>query len=388
MYWHRAMTPLIALFFLLTTPLNASAVKEFKTAPTLNNGKKWRMGCYEGGPYSDYQSHLKTAVKGLMDTGWLEKADFPALPDKEDTKVLWKWLSTDIKSKYIEFVDDAYWSSRWDKELRALNRKACIKRLNTGEIDFMFSLGTWAGQDLANNEHHVPTFCLSISDPIKANVIKSARDSGYDHIIARCDPSRYLRQLRLFHDIIRFKKLGVVYENTPDGKTYAGLDDIKRVAGERGFEIAECHALDLTDNLEEAVAEYTRCCVKLAPEIDAFYFTDHIGAHTDHLSKPMAPLFKYKVPTWTRRGADQVKHGVLMSIARKNFDTFAPYYADTIGKIFNGAKPRDLNQVFREPLTLSINSETARIIGYRVPPNVLKISEIVYDNIETAAPVE
>jgi ABC-type uncharacterized transport system substrate-binding protein len=170
--------------------------------------------------------------------------------------VLWNWLSTDTKSKYVEFVDNAYWSSNWDKKMRSENKKACIKRLNEGDIDFMFSLGTWAGQDLANNDHTVPTFCLSISDPIKSKVIKSSKDSGYDHIIARCDPTRYMRQIRLFHDIIKFKKLGVVYEDTPDGRTYAGLEDLIEISNERGFEVVECIALDLTDNLEKAVEGY------------------------------------------------------------------------------------------------------------------------------------
>jgi hypothetical protein len=71
-----------------------------------------------------------------------------------------------------------------------------------------------------------------------------------------------------------------------------------------------------------------------------------------------------------------------MSIAKKNFDYFSTYYGETIAKILNGARPRDLNQVFREPLKLSINIETARIIDYKVPNNVLKVADIVYDKIE------
>ena len=96
-----------------------------------------------------------------MKLGWMEEAEFPNLQDTEDTKVLWNWLSTNSNSKYIEFVDNAYWSSNWDKKMRSENRKACIKQLNKGDIDFMFALGTWAGQDLANDEHSVPTFCVN-----------------------------------------------------------------------------------------------------------------------------------------------------------------------------------------------------------------------------------
>lgn len=382
--FYENIIPMITFIILIVIPFNVIAKdSKYKTTPLTNNGSKWRIGYYEGGHYSDYQPHLKAAIKGLMMMGWMEEVKFPKLPDTEDTKVLWNWLSINSKSKYIEFVDYAYWSSNWDKKMRSENRKACIKQLNKGDIDFMFALGTWSGQDLANDEHSVPTFCLSISDPIKAKVIQSAEDSGYDHIIARCDPKRYMRQIRLFHDIIKFKRLGIAYEDTSEGKTYAGLDDIDIIAKERGFKVIKCIAKDeIAKDMEEAVDEYTKCCEKLAPFIDAFYFIDSRGTNSKYLSKPLKPLLQYKVPTWTRRGSEQVKYGVLMSIARKNFDFFSPYYGETIAKILNGARPRDLNQILREPLKLSINLETAKIIDYNVPNNVLKVAEIVYDKIE------
>ena len=37
-------------------------------APRLNNGKKWRVAYYEGGPYSDYTDTMRTLVHGLIKT--------------------------------------------------------------------------------------------------------------------------------------------------------------------------------------------------------------------------------------------------------------------------------------------------------------------------------
>ena len=40
----------------------------------------------------------------------------------------------------------------------------------------MIAMGTWAGQDLANGEHSVPTVVASCSDPIGSGIVKSAEE--------------------------------------------------------------------------------------------------------------------------------------------------------------------------------------------------------------------
>ena len=79
----------------------------FSTDPVLNDGKRWRIGYYEGGEYTDYQKEFSASVKGLMKLGWIEEQMFPA-QQRENTDLLWEWLATQIKSDYIEFVSNAY----------------------------------------------------------------------------------------------------------------------------------------------------------------------------------------------------------------------------------------------------------------------------------------
>ena len=85
-----------------------------KTAPTLNNGEKWRIGYLEGGPWPDYQKTLIETVICLIDLGWIKKTELPELQNTDDTRMLWNWLSHNIKSDYLNFVEDAYWSSNWE----------------------------------------------------------------------------------------------------------------------------------------------------------------------------------------------------------------------------------------------------------------------------------
>lgn len=374
---------LFVILYLLQYP-EITKQDKYKTTSAANiNGKRWRIGYYEGGPYTDYQAVFKSAIKGLIKLGWIKKTDIPNPPDNEDTKVLWKWLARNADSDYIRFVEDAYWSSKWNDEIRAENKDRAVKRLAMNrDIDLMIAMGTWAGQDLANNDHSVPTVVMSTSDPILAKIIKSPEESGYDHVHARCDPTRYIRQVRFFHDIFGFKKLGIVYEDTELGRIYVNLEDIKAVAEERKFEVIPCHAPeDIND--DECVKKVAQCYKKLSPQIDALFISYHRGENAKYMPNLLNPLFEYNIPTWSTKGLTHVKRGVLMSIAKENFDALGLFEAETIAKIFNGAAPGELEQMFKNTLKLAINLETARRIGYKPPKNILKVADIIYETIES-----
>lgn len=376
----------IALFGILigclsTIPAGAADKEHYAITPTTHHGRKWRIGYLEGGPYGNYPLNLKALVLALADIGWVEKVDHIPQEDETDTASMWQWISKNIKSNYLTFVADAYWSSNWDiKSLRIQNRSAVIKRLNTGkDIDLMLAMGTWAGQDLANNKHHIPTIVISSSDPLGAKIITSYQDSGFDHINARVDPTRYERQIRIFHDIIGFTRLGIVYEtDTVEGNTYAAISDVRKLAGESHFEIAVCHAPFSNVSKEDAFQAVLQCHRELAPKIDAFYMTVHRGVDRHGMSELLAPFFEYKVPTFSQSGSQEVQDGVLLSIARAGFKYIAAFHAQTIAKIFNGAKPRDLDQVFQDPSRIAINTKTAEIIGYDPPPEIINMADEIY----------
>lgn len=375
---------LLNFFWLTSWESNIHAAEEM-TKPTLNKGKKWRIGYYEGGSWQDYRESLKAVVEGLMEIGWIEKKTLPqvSISDQPATYPLWKWMASTLNSQYIEFVADAFWTSDWKEDARKISREACIQHLKEHDVDLMFAMGTWAGQDLANNSHAIPTMVMSTTDPVQSRIVKSAEDSGLDHVHARCDPTRRQRQIRLFHDIIKFKRIGVVYDDKdPIGKIMAHLNELEEIGRERRFDVVTCSAPDSQKSLQVAVDGYRACVRKLAPEVDAFYLSDNRGTEADLLFETIQPLLKHKVPTWSARGSKLVARGALLSVARENFDFIAPYYATVVARIFNGVKPRDIPQVFKDKMRLAINLETAKTIGYQIPPNILKVADIVYDRIE------
>jgi ABC-type uncharacterized transport system substrate-binding protein len=352
-------------------------------APTTNKGKKWRMGYVEGGPYQDYQAVLKALVDGLVEIGWIEKRSSPQPLDEQETLTLWSWLASEVPSDYLEFVADGYWSAGWEEEVREKNREAIIGRLNDKkDIDLMLAFGTKAGLDMANDLHSAPTMVLSCSDAIRAGIVKSAEDPGYDHIHAKVDPGRYERQIRLFHEIVKFKKLGIAYENTTTGRTYAAIEDVKKAAADLGFEVLECHTLDEVKSIRESEESVVECCQRLAPQVEAFYLTTQNGVNPKNLPRMLEPLFRYKVVTFSQSTTKEVKYGITMSLAPENYQNLGRFYARTMANILNGAKPRHLPQVFENTQQIAINLEAAKRIRFRIPLDVLAGAQEIYERIE------
>lgn len=372
---------LIYTFFVIAS--NIYAQETDFTKPITNNGKKWRIGYVEGGPYSNYQSILKAMTANLMDLGWIKHLPIPDSKDDSETKTLWTFLSTKVQSDYLEFPLDAYFTSQWDDAERVRLKPHIIKRLTERkDIDLVFAFGTWAGQDLANNLHDTPTMVISASNAVRSGIIKSVEDSGFDHIHAFIDPNRSERQLRLFHDITGFKRLGLAYEDDLDGRSYAAVDDVFKLSQELGFNVIECALGKEDTGITQDEIDLVNCYEELAPKIDSIYVTDDSGLNKNNITKLLEPLFKHKVLMFAQTRYDLVENGILMGAGRTDFKSDARFYVETFTKILNGLKVRDLPQKFESPLMIVINLESAKKIGFRFPFDILAGAFEIHETIK------
>lgn len=263
---------------------------------------------------------------------------------------------------------------------KGLKSKA-VNRLGSGDIDLVLAMGTWAGQDLATDDHKVPTIVMSTSNPIAAGIINGPDDSGRPHVHARVDPSRYRRQLRLFYEIFGFKRLGVVYEDSVEGRTYAAIEDIEESAARLGFEVVSCKAPFSGIAADQAAAGVAACHRELAPKVDAVFVTVHRGVSCEKMPDILAPLFERNLPTWSQRGSDEVRGGATMSISRADFSGIGYFHAKTIATVFNGAEPGSLPQTFEDPMKIAVNLGSAARIGYDIPFEVLSVADEIFEEI-------
>jgi ABC-type uncharacterized transport system substrate-binding protein len=353
----------------------------YAVTPTTNNGQKWRIAYFEGGEYTDYQKIFAETIRALMKLGWIETAEIPPM-NGEETKGIWSWLATTARSNYIQFVPDAHYSTNWDDDLRKKTVETVLTRLNTKkDIDLLIAMGTAAGKDFATDRHGTATIVISASDPLGAGIIKSVEDSGFDHLHAQVDPNRFDRQIRVFHEITGLKKLGVAYEDSANGRSYAALDDIEKVSSERGFQVVRCHTKsDIADTrlAEESVLQ---CFNELSKSADAIYVTQQGGINSRSIPELVKIANQNHIPTFSQSGSEEVKYGFLTSISQAGFKYVGEFHAGVIAKVFNGAKPNQLDQLFEEPPKIAINLKTAELIGFDPPVVLLGAADEIYREI-------
>jgi len=379
--------PVILICFFLTIVVSAplaGAEKSHSIEPNKRpDGKRWRIAYLEGGAYRDYETVLRATLDALAELGWMEPLDLPE-KDYETHDELWAFLASNARSEHIRFLADGFYTSDFKQDRRAETRKRLLDRIqNQKDIDLLIAMGTWAGQDMATDDHSVPTIVASTSDPIASDIIDSAEDSGHDHVVARVNPDRYANHVRLFHQIVGFRKLGIVYENSPEGRTFGAVADVEKVAREAGFEVVRCFAPFNDVAVAEAEAAVADCYAELAPKVDAVYITVHRGVTLRNLDDILAPLNRHKVYTYSMAGSEEVRHGALMSIAMAGYQASGLYYAQLMAKIFNGAKPRDLDQKLVDPPKIALNLKTANIINYDPSFDVLAAADEIYNDIQT-----
>jgi ABC-type uncharacterized transport system substrate-binding protein len=340
--------------------------------------KKWRIGYYEGGSYHEYNDTMRTLILGLMKVGLIEKKELTLYDFNSPFDMPYcLWLSENMVSDKLSIdLKDCY-TARWDNKKREEIREELLNKLKNKEIDLMLSLGTWAGKDLANNEHSVPTIVMSTTDPVKSKIIKSGEDSGFNHITARYDPERYPRQIRMFHRITDFKNVGVVYLDTPDGRIYSALDEFYSISNERNFKVTSC-PITIEDDVDITNTECISCFQKLLKEVDAIYVTS-LTCEERIINKLVDMFNSHKTLSFALTTSEYVREGILMSISSDaGYISQGTYNADKILNILNGALPRSLNQKFADPIFIAINLDTANKIGFKVPFGIMSIASEIY----------
>ena len=116
--------------------------------------------------------------------------------------------------------------------------------------------------------------------------------------------------------------------------------------------------------------------------MDAIYVTEHGGVNARTLPTLASIANKAKIPTFSQSGSHEVKKGFLLSVSTAGFKYVGKFYAQTIAKILNGAKPRELDQVFEDPPKIAINLKTCELIGFDPPVDVLGAADEIFQQIE------
>lgn len=372
------LTGIVLLMSCFYSPLQAT---EIDSKPRLNQGEKWRLAYYQGGEYRDYYQYLRVTTEGLMEQGWIRSKKIPS--QFSSARELWDWLIVNVESDYIEFLPDGFYSAGWNRGYRTELREQIVSRLQEGgEINLILAMGTWAGIDIAVDRHTVPTMVVSVNDPRSVGLVQT-NDESHRHIYITEDPLRYERQVTLFHDLIRFKTLGVAFEDSYEGRSYASIDTIERLAAERSFQVISCHTQsDIADQVQ-ADQSVIDCFTELAGKVDAIYVTAQGGVNNQTIPVMVEIANQHSIPTFSQYGQREVKLGYLMSLSQvEGFREEGRLLSDIAGKILNGGEPASLMNVSAEADRITLNLKTAEQIGLYLDAELLAAADQLYWQIE------
>lgn len=364
-----------------------------------NGAGRFRIAVMQSGDYFSYTDVFEGILKGLMTIGWIRDipplgggyTGYEAYEDGKTVLNIITELNKTAYSDYLELSPDLFFDLKWSDD-NASSRE--FRRLTStdGQVDLIISLGTQISAILAGREDlAIPVLVDSVSDPIGSEIIASIEDSGKDNLTAVVDPEQDLRQVKLFHSVIKFQKLGIIYEDSPIGRTYGAVEDVRAVAEEYGFEVvAETDVLPDPENEDDedayALAEqkYVEALEKLCPQVDAVYLAVQAGLSEYSLPAIVETLERRKKPSFIMEGKDFVRNGILLGESDSNLLAKGIYNARKIVNIFKGRKPRELNQKFEHVPHIAINLDAAQKIGYDVPIDIIASADEIFSSRRSA----
>lgn len=384
---NKVLLSMLMIFFILgsglyvlanTTPPESSISP---SPPESFQGEPWRIAFVETDPFVNFAGTFQGLLVGLHERGWIDVPldQIPFSDGQEDSLVMWQWLEEHNQAPYLTFVQDAHYSLVEEE----ITEDLLLRIEEVQDIDLFIATGTTPGRLLSQATHEIPTLIFSTSNAVQAGIIDSAYDSGQDHIWAHMDATRYQRQIGVFHDIFHFEKLGIVYEDSLEGRVYAALEDLEALQKDLGFQL-------VTRTVNEASGDEDRlryhhqllqAYQELATEVDAFYLT--AGTRDNNqLSSLLRPFYDAGIPVFSQMGASEVRHGALLSLYRADFIGVGRFGADQIGRVLNGEQPRNLSQVYGDTPSIVLNMEAADRTGYNPPFEILLIADELYHHID------
>lgn len=323
-------------------------------------------------------AQAKTHRIGYLEAGeyWIYKGEMDAIQVAIKTPDNWKNIGWNGS---VEYPADAHLSPGWDnKEGLA---QAAQELMNRKDIDLIVAAGTDAVAALLKvNNGTTPIVGIGVADPVKSNFVLTETNSGVDNFTVRIEPGRYKRMFQIFHDVVGFKKLGLIYPNTEAGRKYTNLEDAYEVAKERGFEIIEYTKFTSSETVPECMDGLNALVGK---GMDAFFIPTLLCFDWDQ--NDVKPLMNFlaekKIPSFARDGSKMVKSGALMGFSSFDFSKRGLFIAERVVRILKGESPRSLPMVDNAVPKISLNLQVAELIGFDPSFDIIAASDEIYQEI-------
>lgn len=338
------------LLCLAAWPAHAAGATEDAARPGPRPPRK--VAAYlEAGPYWEFSLLREQIITALKERGVLERIDFP-----EVLHISPGWDAT----------EDAY-------------RDAARTLMRDPSVDVILGMGTAATKALlAENNGRTPIMSIDVADPVGAGIVDARTGRTAPNLTIHYVRDKWYKVFALFHEALPFKRLGIMYHDSPEGLSYSNVHEAREVARERGFTLVEYPRLDKAESGATCAQGVNEL---LGRGIDAFYISAlNCFDWTRENPQPMFDaLASHGIRTFARDGSVHVRRGALMGLSTLDYVPLGRFYADRMAQRLGLLPPTA--ELEREAYTpkITLNLVTANNLGMDIPLLLLISSDEIFD---------
>jgi len=345
-----------------------------------------RLGYAQVREYSSFAQQLLMIAEELEKEGSIEKGfseqyqniNYDENFTDGDTIALWKDICEHtVKGARYQFVEEAFF------DMAKLTEEEYEQMVNREDVDLTFAMGTNAGIYFKENETRNKFMVLLAADPIVSGIVKSETERYTENSFALIDNTTYLRQLEAGYKFLKFKKLGIVYEDSKDAYAYSAIDSVKQKAEELGFEILTVYVEEPKSKKDEdryyrELKEAYRTLVKQG--MDTLYITVSSIDYTHKLQELLKDsIFPNCIPTLAQDDVIPVVSGALFGVSLVDYSEQAYHVINQLRSYTEDNVPFDkLDQVCECTPKIFINYTTAEKIGFDISFEDLQLVDSIY----------
>ena len=335
----------------LVVPLNSTPKSQLQGPPAHPPARPKVAAYFEAGPYWEFSLLQKEITKALQQRG---------------------------VGQYIVFPNEFHISPGWNAP-DSVYRAEARKLMANPAIDVIISMGTEATKALLlENNGKTPIMSVDVADPAGAGIVDPVTGKGADNLTIRYTKNKWFKVFALFHEALPFRRLGIMYHDSPEGLSYSNVREAREVARERGFNLVEYPFLDKAESLESCTKGVSRL---MQQGVDAFYISalncfDWTQANPQQI---FDVLNAAKIKTFARDGSVHVSKGALMGLSTLDYVPLGKFYADHMAAKLGLLPPNTQLEEAAYTPKIALNLVTAQKMGMDLPLVLLISADELFD---------
>ncbi len=292
-----------------------------------------------------------------------------------DSDAINSFLGQLDKLGYTDKIDIEKYNAGQDKKLLGKMTDALQKRK---DIDLIFSLGTLTTKEIIDKVKETPIVFTAVGAPERSGIVTNWKSSGVNYTGVET-PDYVSLGIRLIHNLIDFKKLGIIGISTAPSHKGA-IEQVGNLSKELGIEMVA----DYFDIRDKDGKKYSSGQIKkniadalnrVLPKVDVFYV---VTSKTFDINFDVFKDLFLEHKIISVGDPIYIQKGIVMGIGR-DYKVFGGQAADYAVKILNGTDPSTLPMDVGTKLTIELNLKAAFSAGYSPSVDVLGAADQIYE---------